>query len=94
MTSLAVPLSRGRYLGSAVVGVLRRLILFRQPFPGIHLVDDELANQLGVTRAPLRKALHELHEGLVVAGPARGIYIQGRGYVVEEVAIHRLIWRM
>ena len=50
----------------AVVERLRALILSRQLQPGQRLVQADLAEQLGVSRTPIRDALTRLaHEGLV-----------------------------
>ena len=50
----------------SVLDHLRNLILSRQLKPGERLVQSELAEQLGVSRTPVREALHKLaSEGLV-----------------------------
>lgn len=56
-----------------VVGVLRELIL-SDTFPsGARLAESELAEQLGVSRTPVREALRQLAaEGLVELPPNRG----------------------
>jgi DNA-binding GntR family transcriptional regulator len=60
-------------LQEAVVDHLRNLILNRQLLPGERLVQDELAERLGVSRTPIREALHKLtHEGLVTFSPYKG----------------------
>ena len=52
---------------------LRNLILSRHLRPGERLVQSELAEQLGVSRTPIREALYELaSDGLVVLSPHRG----------------------
>ncbi len=57
----------------AVAERLRKLILSRQLSPGTRLVQDELAEQLGVSRTPIREALHKLaHEGLVTFSSYKG----------------------
>ncbi|MBK8020650.1 MAG: GntR family transcriptional regulator [Chloroflexi bacterium] len=56
-----------------VVAELRRLILSRAYKPGDRLVQNDLAEQLGVSRTPIREALHQLaKEGLVTISPYRG----------------------
>ena len=65
-------------LSSQVADVLRRMILSGDLAAGTHLVEDELASQLGTSRAPLREALSRLsREGLVVSQPGRGTYVKG-----------------
>ncbi|MGH2619371.1 MAG: GntR family transcriptional regulator [Anaerolineales bacterium] len=56
-----------------VVDRLRALILSRAVRPGERLVQSELAEQLGVSRTPIREALHKLEsDGLVTLSPHRG----------------------
>src|SRR5262249_20735023 len=43
---------------------------------GERLNETELARQLQISRAPIREALHQLHEqGIVVNNPRRGMYV-------------------
>ena len=57
----------------SVVDHLRNMILMRRLSPGERLAQDELAKQLGVSRTPIREALHRLaSEGLVTISPYRG----------------------
>lgn len=54
----------------SVVDHLRLLIIRRQLEPGERLVQSDLAEQLGVSRTPIREALQELaSEGLVTLSP-------------------------
>ena len=65
---MAVLTSAGR-----VVEVLRELILNDTFPPGARLAESELAEQLGVSRTPVREALRQLAaEGLVELPPNRG----------------------
>ena len=64
----------------AATDALRQLILSGAVAPGVPLRQDELARQLGVSRTPLREALHRLtveglirldhHKGAVAATPS------------------------
>jgi DNA-binding GntR family transcriptional regulator len=57
----------------SVVDYLRTLILSHQISPGERLVQSELAEELGVSRTPVREALHELaSEGLVTISAYKG----------------------
>jgi len=57
----------------SVVAHLRELILSGKLAPGQRLVQDELAVQLGVSRTPIREALHRLAlEGFVTLSKYRG----------------------
>jgi DNA-binding GntR family transcriptional regulator len=68
-----------------VVGRLRDLILNRHFKPGQKLVQDELARQLGVSRTPVREALHQLAtEGLVT-------FLAYRGASVAQLSVSDLV---
>lgn len=57
----------------SVAARLRHLILSRELRPGERLVQSELAEQLGVSRTPIREALHRLEsDGLVKLSPNKG----------------------
>jgi GntR family transcriptional regulator of vanillate catabolism len=44
--------------------------------PGARIVEEQLARQLGISKTPLRLALHQLkQEGIVDIKPRRGIYL-------------------
>lgn len=67
-TPLVVPT-----IQESVADRLRNLILSRHLRPGERLVQSELAEQLGVSRTPIREALYELaSDGLVVLSPYKG----------------------
>jgi DNA-binding GntR family transcriptional regulator len=52
---------------------LRQLIVSRELRPGERIVQSELAEQLGVSRTPIREALHKLaSDGLVILSPNKG----------------------
>jgi DNA-binding GntR family transcriptional regulator len=57
----------------AVVAHIRNLILSGQLVPGQRLLQEELAEELGVSRTPIREALQRLaHEGLVSISSFKG----------------------
>jgi len=69
------PIER-RNLGSDVYRVLRDRILKREMHPGEKLSDLRLSAELGVSRTPIREALHQLvQDGVVVAEPNRGFFV-------------------
>jgi DNA-binding GntR family transcriptional regulator len=69
------PIER-RNLGSDVYRVLRDRILKREMHPGEKLSDLRLSSELGVSRTPIREALHQLvQDGVVVAEPNRGFFV-------------------
>jgi len=56
-----------------VFNTLRKAILTGQLKPGDRLMEVHLANKLGVSRTPIREAIHKLEqEGLVTMVPRRG----------------------
>ncbi|MEU0846145.1 GntR family transcriptional regulator [Streptomyces sp. NPDC005962] len=73
----AVPrLERPGPLRERVYEALLELITTRALRPGQHLVESELASQLGVSRQPVREALQRLNtEGWVDLRPAQGAFV-------------------
>ncbi|MBD0843724.1 GntR family transcriptional regulator [Streptomyces sp. TRM68416] len=73
----AVPkLERPGPLRDRVYEALLELITTRALRPGQHLVESELAGQLGVSRQPVREALQRLNtEGWVDLRPAQGAFV-------------------
>lgn len=70
------PLERPAPLRQAVYDALAEMIVNRELQPGEHLVENELANHLGVSRQPVREALQRLHnEGWVDLRPALGAFV-------------------
>lgn len=56
-----------------VYAALRHLLISGEIGPGSRLIETELAEQFGVSRAPVREALRQLEdEGLVTSAPNRG----------------------
>ncbi|MDP9431171.1 MAG: GntR family transcriptional regulator [Actinomycetota bacterium] len=74
--SVPQPLQRAAPLRQAVYEALADLIVKRALRPGQHLVESELAGQLGVSRQPVREALQRLQtEGWVDLKPAQGAFV-------------------
>jgi DNA-binding GntR family transcriptional regulator len=64
-------------LRDRVVEKLQEAIFFGRLAPGKRLVETELADMLGVSRAPVREAINELRvQGLVSTIPRRGSYVR------------------
>lgn len=60
-----------RSIGEQIATALRAEVLAGRLAPGAALREIDLARQFGVSRGPVREALHELiHEGLLAARPA------------------------
>lgn len=69
------PIER-RNLGSDVYRILRDRILRQELRAGEKLSDLRLSADLGVSRTPIREALHQLvQDGVVVAEPNRGFFV-------------------
>jgi DNA-binding GntR family transcriptional regulator len=72
-----------------VVRALRDAIVTGRFPPGHRLIETELAEQLGTSRAPIREALRQLEqEGLVASYPYRGTEVVGVSQdEIEEVLV-------
>jgi DNA-binding GntR family transcriptional regulator len=65
--------NRHRTLEAVVCDELRNRIVSGQLPPGLRLVESSLAEDLAVSRAPVREAIRQLeHEGFVTISPRRG----------------------
>ena len=65
-------------LRQRVLQMLREAIITGQFQPGDRLVEEELCQQIGISRGPLREALRQLEqEGLVVSFPYRATEVIG-----------------
>lgn len=74
--TVAPRLERPAPLRQAVYDMLVEMIITRELQPGEHLVEHELAAQLGVSRQPVREALQRLHsDGWVDLRPALGAFV-------------------
>jgi len=70
------PLERPAPLRQAVYDAIAEMIITRELQPGEHLVENELAAHLGVSRQPVREALQRLQtEGWVDLRPALGAFV-------------------
>jgi DNA-binding GntR family transcriptional regulator len=65
-----------RSLRETVVDALRQLIIDGELSPGERLVEERLAERLGVSRNPIREAIRTLESmGLITVLPRRGAYV-------------------
>lgn len=63
-------------LSTEIASILRKRIFLGDLAPGEHINELRLANELGLSRAPLREALNALRkEGAVVGKPRRGFFV-------------------
>lgn len=70
------PIERPVPLRQSVYDALIELIIVGTLSPGQHLVESELARHLGVSRQPVREALHRLQaEGWIDLRPGQGAFV-------------------
>lgn len=70
------PMIQRRNLGDDVYQILWSRIVSRDLHPGEKLSDLRLSNELGVSRTPVREALHRLlQDGVIRAEPNRGFFV-------------------
>lgn len=69
----------------AVLAELRRTILAGDLPPGAQIVQDALAERLGVSRVPVREALR------ILEGEGQISYAPHRGYFVAELSLEELL---
>jgi len=70
------PVERPVPLRQSVYDALVELVISGRLSPGEHLVETDLAGQLGVSRQPVREALHRLEaEGWVDLRPNQGAFV-------------------
>jgi len=78
-------------LREQVFELLRQAILTGNLLPGERLLEPELAEELKVSRTPVREAMHMLEkEGLVVMLPRRGTFVAGITSVEEVVGVFQV----
>lgn len=90
---LGLGIATRRVLADVVTDDLRDAIIAHELEPGRRLAEDDLANQMGVSRGPVREALARLErEGLIVIERHKGARIAswGKGDV-EEIFSLRLV---
>ena len=76
MTVMMHPLPRPVPLRQSVYDALIDLIVGGELPPGQHMVETDLARQLGVSRQPIREALHRMEaEGWVDLRPSQGAFV-------------------
>ncbi|HEY7144192.1 MAG TPA: GntR family transcriptional regulator [Streptosporangiaceae bacterium] len=75
---LPLPKVQGRVLRQEVCDELRQAILAGDFAPGTRVLEVQVANSMGVSRAPVREALRQLEqEGLIEFYPHRGAVVVG-----------------
>ncbi|MGI6588696.1 MAG: GntR family transcriptional regulator [Peptococcia bacterium] len=75
---LKIKIDNIRPLGDIVYEALRDAIINQVLKPGERLMETELAEEMGVSRTPVREAMRKLElEGYVVMVPRKGAYVAG-----------------
>lgn len=90
----ATPNLRRRPLGQEATTLLRKLILRGDLAPGERLVEERLGQQLGLSRTPIREALHRLEqEGLLLKRPRGGYEVRplSRQEVEDAVGVRGVL---
>lgn len=88
------PVTRPGRLGQSVYEALLKLVVAGRLRPRQHLVETELARQLGVSRQPVREALHRLRaDGWVEFRPNGGafVHVPSTHEVDELLAVRALL---
>lgn len=74
--SLFKPISKPELLVELVVEQVTTAVISGELHPGDKLVEERLAEQLNVSRVPVREAMHQLEQlGLVTRIPYRGTFV-------------------
>jgi DNA-binding GntR family transcriptional regulator len=77
-STLAIDLNTFKPLGEVAYEALRDAIMTKQLLPGERLMETELANEMGISRTPVREAVRRLEtDGYVVIVPRKGSYVAG-----------------
>jgi len=81
-----------RSLREAALSAIRQAILRGDLIPGQRLVESDIAEQMGMSRAPVRGALRQLEtEGLVVSEPHRGSFVAELSAL--DMSFHEMLCR-
>ena len=77
---------------NSICEYVKEKILSKEMFPGYRIMEDEIANELGVSRTPLRRALAQLqYEGFLYIVPNRGTYVVQSSYEdIEKIYAARI----
>lgn len=82
------------HIRDSVFSIIRSAILNGKLEPGERLVERDIAEQLGISRTPVREAIRQLErEGLVTHIPRKGVVVSGfsKADVMEIMAIRAVL---
>jgi DNA-binding GntR family transcriptional regulator len=94
MTFEARPIERATSLGVRVYSEIERMILAGDMQPGSRIKEAVLAEQMAVSRGPVREATRALVEaGLLVSIPARGVFVREMSHreIAENYDVRSLL---
>jgi DNA-binding GntR family transcriptional regulator len=94
MTFVARPIERAASLAVRVYAEIERMILTGDMQPGSRIKEAVLAEQMAVSRAPVREATRALVEaGLLVSIPARGVFVREMSHreIAENYDVRSLL---
>ena len=81
-------------LRSQTYKILKNMVITREILPGKKISEETLAQEIGVSRTPIREALFRLeHEGIVKIIPRRGAFVvkQSRENIVEILQVREVL---
>jgi DNA-binding GntR family transcriptional regulator len=69
--------AESKTLRTEVRQMIRNAIVTGKLQPGVHLKENEISEQMGVSRSPVREAFRQLEqEGLIESIPNRGVFVK------------------
>lgn len=74
--------------------ILKNMIITRELLPGKKIIEETLAQEIGVSRTPIREALFRLeHEGIVKIIPRRGAFVvkPSKDNIIEVLQIREVL---
>ena len=81
-------------LRSQTYKILKNMVITREILPGKKISEETLAQEIGVSRTPIREALFRLeHEGIVKIIPRRGAFVvkQSRENIIEILQVREVL---
>jgi len=81
-------------LRSQTYKILKNMIITREILPGKKISEETLAQEIGVSRTPIREALFRLeHEGIVKIIPRRGAFVvkPSRENIIEILQVREVL---
>jgi len=77
--------SKKKSFREEVYGSLKKSILHGKLKAGQRLIEEQLADQVGISRTPVREAFHKLERDELVIQLPKGGFFAGREFIKEDV---------